>query len=83
MKSVDLSAESIGLEQILDLAVGDNVIVRAANGREFVVAELDDFGREIGLVCQNSELMALLAARSGEERKLSHDEVKRSLGFTE
>ena len=82
MMTIDLRTQPLRLEEILDLAVGDNVIVRAADGREFVVAEVDDFDREIALVRQNAELMALLEARSSNEKTVPLDEVKRSLGLS-
>ena len=81
MKSIDLTAQPLGIEEILELAVEDNVILRAADGREFVVAEVDEFDREIALVRQNVELMALLAARSSNEKTFPLHEVKRSLGL--
>jgi hypothetical protein len=82
MKIIDLAAQPLALNEVLDVAAEDNLVLRAADGREFVVAEVDDFDREFALVRQNAELMALLAARSGAERTMPQEEVKRSLGFT-
>jgi hypothetical protein len=48
-------------------------------GREFVLAELDDFDREIELVRQNDALMALLRARTNDEPVHSLSEARKVL----
>ena len=64
MKTIDLKATLPTLKEILDLAGQENVVLRTAEGREFVLAELDDFDRELELVRQNDSLMDLLRART-------------------
>jgi uncharacterized membrane protein len=81
MKTVDLTTQLATLEEVLSLADQDNVVLRAKEGREYVVAELDDFDRELELVRQNEELMELLARRSKDEPTFSLEEVRRELGL--
>ena len=44
----------------------ENIILRTAEGREFILAEINDFDREIELSRQNQELMAFLEQRGRE-----------------
>ena len=81
MKTIELTGALPPLMEILDLADQENVILRTPDGREFVVAEIDDFDREIVLTHQNQELSEFLAQRSREQQTFSLDEVKASLGL--
>jgi energy-converting hydrogenase A subunit M len=63
MKTVDLTTQLATLEEVLSLADQENVVLRTKEGREYVVAEPDDFDRELEPVRQNEELMELLARR--------------------
>jgi hypothetical protein len=81
MKTVDLTTQLATLEEVLSLADQENVVLRTKEGREYVVAELDDFDRELELVRQNEELMELLARRSKDEPTFSLEEVRRELGL--
>lgn len=67
MKTVDLTTQLATLEEVLSLADQENVVLRTKEGREYIVAELDDFDRELELVRQNEELMEFLARRSKGE----------------
>jgi hypothetical protein len=78
MKTIELSGGPT-LAEILKLAKAENLILRTPEGEEFVVAEIDDFAREVELVRQNDELMRLLAARSKEKAKHTLDQVKKQL----
>jgi hypothetical protein len=69
--------------ELLDLAEDETVLVTTPDGREFIVAEIDDFDEEIEAVSQSRELMELLAERSKEKAKggTSLAEVKKRLGL--
>jgi hypothetical protein len=79
MKTIDLSTSSPGLPQILQLASEENVILKTADGRQFVVAEIDDFAEEVRLTRQNEALLRLLDERSKETATLSLKEVREQL----
>ena len=53
--------------------------MQTPDGREFVLAEIDDFGREIALARENMELMKLLDERGREEATVSLAEARRGL----
>lgn len=79
MRTIDLSATSANLIEILSLAGDETVIVRTPEGREFVISEVDDFAHEVALTAQNQELMAFLAERSKETKRYSISKVREML----
>jgi small nuclear ribonucleoprotein (snRNP)-like protein len=82
MKTIDAAAVSTFAE-LLNLAEDETVLVKTRDGREFIVAELDDFDEEIEAVCHNRELMELLEERSRDKAKGGYSlaEVKKQLGL--
>ena len=51
------------------------------DGRQFVVAEIDDFETEVRLVRENAELMEFLRQRSAPGRTYTLDEVRKELNL--
>ena len=81
MKIVELTTIAPALAELLDLASEDTLILKTAEGREFVLAEVDDLDTEIAQVRQNEELMALLAERSREKKNYTLQQVREQLGL--
>ena len=80
MKTIPVSKRSRGINVLLKRARRENVILRSADGGEFLLAELDDFDREIELTRGNKALMRLLDARARQSQALSLGTVKTQLG---
>jgi len=80
MKTIDLRAATPSVQELLELASEGNLILRAPGGKEFLLAEVDDFSLEVALVREQPELMALLDERSRESGTLNLDQVRQSLG---
>jgi hypothetical protein len=81
MKTVKVTESVTNLSEVLDLASEENVILETVDGREFIVAELDDFEGEIKLIRQNKELMKFLEERSKETKTFTLDQVKEQLNL--
>lgn len=81
MKIVELTTIAPALAELLELAGEDTLILKTSEGREFVLAEVDDFDTEIDLVRQNEELMTLLAERSREKKTYTLQQVREQLGL--
>jgi len=79
MKTVIISTRARRIRELLAQASQDNLILRAPDGREFILAEIDDFNREIELTRQNKALMRLLEARSKPKKRIPLAEVRRQL----
>jgi len=79
VKTIDLGTASLTLKKLLQLAGEENVVLRTAEGRAFVLAEIDDIADEVARVAQHRSLMALLDERSKEAPAHSLDEVRKQL----
>ncbi len=79
MRTVDLSSTSPTVNELLDLADEDLLIIKAPSGREFVLAEVEDFEDEVARTRQNAKLMALLDERSRETVTYTLEEVRERL----
>jgi hypothetical protein len=79
MKVIDLKQKSPSLSQLLKMARQENLILKTRQGQEFVLAEADDFDREIALVRENKNLMKLLDDRSKDKKRYSLSQVERKL----
>jgi len=49
MKTVTVPKNKKSINTLLDQARRQNLVLRAADGTEFILAEIDDFDREIEL----------------------------------
>ena len=81
MKIIELTNASPGIAKLLDQARGDDIVVRMADGSEFLLVAVDDFDREIAPTRANPRLMALLESRAKQTTTVSLEEAKRRLGL--
>ena len=79
MKAIDLSTASPTLTEVLELAGEDNVVLRTPEGRQYVLAEIDDFAEEVARVGRNEPLMRLLRERSREANPVTLSQVREEL----
>ncbi|MEA2690885.1 MAG: hypothetical protein QOJ16_272, partial [Acidobacteriota bacterium] len=71
MKTVDLTQKTSSLAEVLELAGDDAVLLRTPEGREFILAEVEDFEAEVQQVRQQPELLQFLDERSREKKTFS------------
>ena len=64
MKMIDLSEQTIDITHILELAREGPVVLIAADGREYVIAEADDFDREVEQLRNSLAFQRFLDERS-------------------
>ena len=81
MKTVSVSAHGKEINTLLEKARKENLILRAVDGTEFILAEIDDFDREIELTRQNQELLKFLAERAKQTKTITLAKVKAELGL--
>ena len=82
MKTIELSQVRGGLDEVLNLAAEENVVLTTTDGRQFIVAEIDDFETEVRLVRENRQLMDFLRQRSAPGKTYTLDEVRKALNLT-
>ena len=81
MKRVNVSIKAKTVTTLLKKAKKGGLILRSPDGHEFILAEIDDFDREIELTRQNKALMKLLDERARQTKTLKAAEVKTQLGI--
>jgi hypothetical protein len=79
MKTIDLPKTAADVIKLLDLARRDDLIVRLADGTEFLLIAIDEFDQEVAKSRNHPRLMALLEARAAQSTTTSLDDVKRQL----
>jgi hypothetical protein len=79
MKVINVSTPTQTLNALLKQARRENIILRTPDGVEFILAEIDDFDREIALTRQNEELMLLLDYRARQGQAIGVAEVREQL----
>jgi hypothetical protein len=81
MKTIMISRRARSVHALLRRARRENVILRPPEGDEFILAEVDDFNREIELARQNRALMKFLDARARQTETVSSEEARNLLGL--
>jgi hypothetical protein len=82
MKTVKVPAGSSEINDLLDKAGHEDIVVRTADGRKFMVVAIDDFDLEVARTRRNKKLLALLDARAKTTETIPLVEAKRRLGLT-
>lgn len=70
MRTIIVPPRARTINVLLKQALDENIILRTADGHELILAEIDDFDREIELTWQNEQLMRLLDSRRGQEKAM-------------
>jgi hypothetical protein len=81
MKTIATSRNSRTVSALLKRARRENVILRSPGGEEFILAQVDDFNREIELARQNKALMKFLDARARQTETVPLDQAATLLGL--
>lgn len=82
MKTVIISTRAKKLNALLKQARQGGLILRSPEGHEFILAEIDDFNREIELTRKNKKLMKLLDERGKQAKTYTAAEVREKLGLS-
>ncbi len=84
MKTVDLGKERIDLEAVIDLARHEPVLIVTSDGKEFCIAEADDFENEVRLLRESQSFQKFLDDRSACSRRIPleaiEDQIQREIG---
>lgn len=81
MKTIAVSKRAKGVNQLLRQAEQENIILRSSDGTEFILAEIDDFNREIELTRRNKKLMRFLEQRAKQVKTIPIEDAKKQLGL--
>lgn len=81
MKTIPLPDLLAPLADLLEQAQEEALILKTPDGKEFVLAALDDFAHEVELTRQNPALMTLLDQRGQEESIVKLSSLKSQFGL--
>lgn len=79
MKTIPVSPRSKSINALLKQAKNSNIILKTTDGREFILAEINDFDREFELTRKNKKLMKFLDKRARETKTVSAAEARARL----
>ncbi|PYS59321.1 MAG: hypothetical protein DMF73_20500 [Acidobacteria bacterium] len=81
MKTIELTLGTASIHELVELAGRENIIINTQGGKQFVLAELDDFELEVEQLKNSKEFMAFLDQRSKERGTIPVEELRRDLGI--
>ncbi len=81
MKTMTISSQDVVILKLLKFALQGGLILKDPDGREFVLAEIDDFAYEIELTRKNKELMKLLDERGKQTKTIKFADAMAQLGL--
>jgi hypothetical protein len=79
MKTIDLAKSHLSLAEALSSARRESVLLKCANGEQFVITIADDFATEVELLRKNHAFLEFLDASKRDETRLSLEEVEKRL----
>jgi hypothetical protein len=82
MRTITVPANATEVNAILAQARQEDILVRTADGEEFMLTAVDAFDEEIVRTRRNEKLMALLDQRAKQTTTIPLEEVKRQLGLS-
>lgn len=79
MKTIDLSKKTIRLEEVIDMARKEPVLLLTKDGKEFLVSEADDFEKEAEALRNSEKFQKFLDERSRCLASVSLEEIEKKL----
>ena len=79
MKTINLAQETADLEQLLNLARKEPVLLLTSEGEEFCLAEADNFDQEVEALRKSPVFQKFLNERSQDKRIISLEELEEEL----
>ena len=80
MTKLDVRQTPVSVDELLQMASDDAVLVVNRDGNEFVVEAADAFDREVAELAASEKFMSFLAERCKEPGSVSLEEIERRLG---
>jgi hypothetical protein len=79
MKTVDLAARKLSLDQLTRMARRGAVLIRGGHGECFLMTRADDFETEVELLRRNHKFLAFLDRRFNDAKTTALEEVEARL----
>ena len=79
MKSVNLTTDKVGLDDVIELAREEPILILTRDGKEFCLAEADDFEKEVAALRGSQAFQQFLNERSACAGRVPLEEIEREL----
>ena len=79
MTKLDLRQTPVSLDQLLQMASADAVLIVSRDGNEFLVEAADVLDQEASQLGQSARFMSFLAERAKEPASVALDDIERRL----
>ncbi len=79
MKTIDLATNPLTIDELLDSARDESVVVNSADGSTFVLSAADDPSSEVELLRQNQKFLALLDSFKQDRSSVTLEDVEQRL----
>jgi hypothetical protein len=76
MKTIDLTKEKLDLEAVIGMASREPLLLVTPDGKEFCIAEADDFEREVDALRGSRAFQRFLDERSASTRRIPLEEIE-------
>ena len=76
MRTIDLEKEPLDLEAAIKLASQEPVLIVTLEGKEFCLAEADDFEREVEILRSSQEFQRFLDKRAASTTRIPLEEIE-------
>ena len=77
MKTVNLEKERLDLKDVLNLARRESVLLLTPDGKEFYIAEADDFESEVEVLRGSQTFQKFLDQRSSCTQRIPLEEIEK------
>ena len=79
MRTINLAEEKLALEEVIQLARKEPVLLLTSDGKEFLIFEADDFEREVETLRGSQAFQRFLDERSKDKRAIPLEEIEREI----
>ena len=79
MKTIDLAKSNLSLDEALKSARAESLLLKCANGEQFVVSVADDFATEVELLRKNHAFLEFLDVCKQDKTNVSLEEAEERL----
>jgi len=80
MKTVNLEKEKLDLRDVINLARKEPVLLVTPDGKEFCIAEADDFEKEVEALRESQAFQKFLDERSSCTQRIPLEEIEEDIG---
>ncbi len=76
MRTLDLGKQQLTVEELLDSAASEAILIRGKDGNEFLLEAADAFDRELAVLASSEKFRSFLAERSKEAGTISLEQIE-------